>query len=239
MSGLDLGRRLQVSGFVMRIDLITWPDLIIWLDLLLDLVMSLDLRSWGGGVRLLPLRLGGLHLDKIKSVNTVLSIYRYIYINIAVIVFTKAPLNCYCLVWPTIVWPVWDMLYVVRIHTAPWSRKSGRRPPCGIILTITALDIYLTICRQGSYLPPYETGLYRKGAHLVNTGAMTRCSKDLQQDRQQLSSSSSCSSILSTSTWWLFWGFEGAPTRWGWERDSGSCWKSTLPKIVYPKMCHK
>ena len=28
----DLGRRLQVSGFVMRIDLKTWPDLIIWLD---------------------------------------------------------------------------------------------------------------------------------------------------------------------------------------------------------------
>ena len=132
------------------------------------------------------------------------------------------------------------MLHVVRIHTAPWSRKSGRRPPCGIILTITALDIYLTICRQGTCLPHMKLDcMYRKGAHLVNTGAMTRCSKDLQQDRQQLSSSSPCSSILSTSTWWSFWGFEGAPTRWGWERDSGSCWKSTLPKIVYPKMCHK
>ena len=55
----------------------------------------LDLRSRGGGVRLLPSLLGGLHLDKLNSVNIVSSIYRYIYINIAVIIFTinitKAP----------------------------------------------------------------------------------------------------------------------------------------------------
>ena len=124
-----------------------------WTLILPDLVILLDLRSRGGGVRLLPSLLGGLHLDKIKSVNIVLSIDRYF--NIAVIIFTinitKVFLNCYCLIWSTIVQPVWGMLYVVRIHTAPWSQKSGRRPPCDIILIITTLHIYLTICHIGTW----------------------------------------------------------------------------------------
>ena len=39
-------------------------------------------------VRILPSFLGGLHLDKMKNVYILLSIYPYIYINIAIIIFT-------------------------------------------------------------------------------------------------------------------------------------------------------